>query len=243
MIKLIYLDETPSTNNYATRLMETQSAEEGTVVLTFRQTHGRGQVHNRWESADEKNLTFSLILKPGFLPAPSQFFLSQVVSLGVTDYLSSIIDGVTIKWPNDILVGSAKVAGLLIEHTVMGSSIAWTIAGVGLNVNQQQFGQYTPPAVSLSMVTGKTYDLMAVLDAIIPAIMTRYEQLRNGHTGQIHQDYLSRLFRKNEWHYYRADGNTFEARITGTDEYGRLLLCDRQGEVTVWPFKGVEMVW
>ncbi len=243
MMHLVYLDETHSTNNYATGLMQAGGEDEGTVILTFRQTHGRGQAKNRWESEDYQNLTFSLILKPGFLPASSQFYLLQVVSLGVADYLSGYVGDLSIKWPNDILIGNRKIAGLLIENTIMGNSIAWTIAGVGLNINQLSFGDYSPQAVSLSMVTGKIYDLHKELDRVTTAIMARYSQLRNGGTEHIHRDYLDRLFRNDIWHTYRAEGRTFEARITGTDEYGRLMLCDRNGQATVWHFKEVEMVW
>lgn len=240
---LIYLNETQSTNNYATGRLQTEPLDEGTVVLTFRQTNGRGQATNIWESEDNSNLTFSLILRPDFLPASAQFLLSQVVSLGLAEYLSTETEGVAIKWPNDILIKERKIAGMLIENSIMGNNIAWTVAGIGLNLNQQNFRDYLPQAVSLTNITGKIYNPEKVLDGLFSAIMAKYSILITGQTNVIQEQYLRKLFRINEWWHYRAEGKTFEARITGTDEYGRLMLEDRNGEVTIWPFKGVEMGW
>ncbi len=270
MMQIIYLDEIPSTNNYATGRLQTEALHEGTVVLTFRQTHGRGQAQNVWESEEDKNLTFSLVLRPDFLPASSQFALSQVLSLGLAGYLSGEADDVAIKWPNDILIGKGKVAGMLVENSVMGSTIGWTVAGIGLNLNQKAFREYVPNAVSLSQITGKIYSPEEVLNEVYDSIMNRYEQLKKGRIDEISRDYLAWLFGMEQWLDYctdetgldhrstsvpcnqpdregiqRANKNnpsperTFKARIIGTDEYGRLMLEDRQGNVTVWPFKTI----
>jgi BirA family biotin operon repressor/biotin-[acetyl-CoA-carboxylase] ligase len=241
-MKLIILDEAVSTNNYATQLLQTESLPEETVILTFRQTHGRGLANNSWESEDYQNLTFSLILRPEFLPASAQFCLSQVASLGMYDYLSGETEDVHIKWPNDILIGNRKVAGMLIENSVMGNSLGWSVVGIGLNINQLNFEEYTPRAVSLSEINGKSYRPELVLAELFACIMQRYDQLRSGNYKEIKSDYLSRLFRMGQWGNYRSRNETFEARITGTDEYGRLILEDRQGVFTHWAFKEVEML-
>lgn len=268
----IYLDEVPSTNNYATGRLQTEALHEGTVVLTFRQTCGRGQAQNEWESEDYKNLTFSLVLRPDFLSASSQFALSQVISLGLAGYLSSETDDVAIKWPNDILIGKGKVAGMLVENSVMGSTIGWTVAGIGLNLNQKTFREYLPPAVSLSQFTGRVYRPEKVLQEVFESIMNRYGQLKSGSIHEISKDYLGHLFGMEQWLEYCTNDmsngqttltgrelgqgeidlinenqtssskeKTFQARIIGTDEFGRLMLEDRQGKVTVWPFKTIRM--
>jgi BirA family transcriptional regulator, biotin operon repressor / biotin---[acetyl-CoA-carboxylase] ligase len=272
MMQIIYLDEVPSTNNYATGRLQTEALHEGTVVLTFRQTSGRGQAQNVWESEDYKNLTFSLVLRPDFLPASSQFALSQVISLGLAGYLSSETDDVAIKWPNDILIGKGKVAGMLVENSVMGSTIGWTVAGIGLNLNQKTFREYLPPAVSLSQFTGRVYRPEKVLKEVFESIMNRYGQLKSGSIHEISKDYLGHLFGMEKWLEYctnemsnvqttltgrelgqseidlinekqtiSSKEKTFQARIIGTDEFGRLMLEDRQGKVTVWPFKTIRM--
>ena len=241
LMQIIHLDETPSTNNYATRLLRTEPAGEGTVILTFRQTRGRGQAQNSWESEDFRNLTFSLILRPDFLSASSQFLLSQAVSLGISDFLSTESECVTIKWPNDIMVCDRKIAGILIENSVMGHSIAWSVAGAGININQSVFGDYSPQAVSLNMLTGKVYNLNKCLDKILDNIMLRYLALKQGKHMKIHRDYLDRLYAYEEWLEFTTGEETVEARIVGTDEFGRLLLEDKKGAVTAWPFKSIRM--
>jgi len=242
-VDIIVVDETGSTNNYATCLLREKEVTEGTLVLTFRQTRGRGQASNGWESRDYLNLTFSLVLRPTFLPAPSQFLISQAVSLGLVHYLDNLVQGVVIKWPNDILISGEKLAGILIEHAVMGNQIAWSVVGIGLNVNQKDYGEYIPQAVSLKMLTGREFDLQDVLNGLTGSILDWYEKLQTDNQGKIQQEYYRRLFRMGQWWKYRADGHEFEARITGTDPYGRLLLEERNGETKAWPFKGVEMVW
>jgi len=264
MMQIIYLDEIPSTNNYATGRLQTEALYEGTVVLTFRQTHGRGQAQNVWESEEDKNLTFSLVLRPDFLPASSQFALSQVISLGLAGYLSAETEDVAIKWPNDILIGKGKVAGMLVENSVMGSTIGWTVAGIGLNLNQDVFREYVPPAVSLSQITGKIYSPIEVLNEVYDSVMNRYAQLKKGRIDEIRREYLEQLFGMEKWLDYCTDEighdrrspsgrynqlnhdeihrtnknnpspeRTFKARIIGTDEYGRLMLEDRQGNITI----------
>jgi BirA family biotin operon repressor/biotin-[acetyl-CoA-carboxylase] ligase len=240
-MQIIHLDETPSTNNYATARLRTEALAEWTIILTFRQTHGRGQATNTWESEDFRNLTFSLILRPEFLSAGSQFLISQAISLGINDFINKESVQSCIKWPNDILIGNRKVAGILIENAVMGNTIDWTVAGIGLNLNQHQFKPYSPEAVSLSMVTGRDYPLQDTLLKLLASLRARYETLKNGDTELIRHDYLETLYRYKEWCMFRSDEATFEGMITGTDEYGRLLVADRSGNETAWPFKSIRM--
>ena len=242
-MKIIFLDQIPSTNNYATEQLRSEDIAEGTIFLTFRQTKGRGQGRNVWESEDYKNLTFSLVLKPGFLPASSQFLISQVVATGILAALDLLIDEVMIKWPNDILVGTRKLGGILIENSIIGSNLDWTVVGVGLNVNQEHFNRFQPEAVSLKQILGKDVDSEALLNSIFDGVMARYEMLKQGMIENINESYYKRLFRMGEWWTYRKDGTEFEGKIVGTDEFGRLRLEERNGKVTLWPFKGIEMVW
>lgn len=242
-MKIIFLDQIHSTNNYATEQLRSEDIAEGTIFLTFRQTKGRGQGLNVWESEEYKNLTFSLVLKPGFLPASSQFLISQVVATGIVAVLDQIIEGVMIKWPNDILVGTRKLGGILIENSIIGYNLEWTVVGVGLNVNQEHFNKFQPEAISLKLITGKDVDSEALMNSIFDGIMSRYEMLKQGMIDDIIESYYTRLFRMGEWWKYRKDGTEFEAKIVGTDEFGRLRLEERNGRVTPWPFKGIEMVW
>ncbi|HEU5289705.1 MAG TPA: biotin--[acetyl-CoA-carboxylase] ligase, partial [Cyclobacteriaceae bacterium] len=99
---LVFMPECHSTNDEASRLIESSShVMEGMVVITNNQTSGRGQRGNTWVSEPGKNLTFSLLIKPTFLNAQDQFLLNKAFSLGLYDYLNATLQGtVKIKWPN-----------------------------------------------------------------------------------------------------------------------------------------------
>jgi len=89
----------------------TKHLSEGTVVITSHQTAGRGQRGNTWETAAGLNLTFSTLLKPAFLSLKSQFYLTMITSLAVVDFLKGqSIEGLKIKWPNDIWSTKIKSA-------------------------------------------------------------------------------------------------------------------------------------
>src|SRR5208337_1013284 len=109
-------DELLSTNSYLTSLPA--DTHEGTIVTAGYQTKGRGQGENTWVSEKNKNLIFSILLKPHFLKASSQFYLSKAISLALADFVSLFIDNVFIKWPNDIYAGNKKIGGILIENVL-----------------------------------------------------------------------------------------------------------------------------
>lgn len=92
------------------------------VIADF-QTAGKGQVGNSWESEAGKNLMFSILLYPDFLPANRQFLISQIASLSVKETLEKYTDSVTVKWPNDIYWKDRKICGMLIERSVRAASL------------------------------------------------------------------------------------------------------------------------
>jgi len=146
---IISFDSLPSTNNELKNRLKTNDLSEFTTILTSYQTNGRGQQSNVWESADGLNLTFSVLLKPVFLEPALQFYLSKIVALALTDVLMKYVDELSIKWPNDIYVGEKKIAGILIENSLMGSCIDTCVVGIGLNVNQLSFQSSAPNPISL----------------------------------------------------------------------------------------------
>ncbi len=239
---LILVDEAGSTNNYATALLQTKQVKEGTVIWTFRQTRGRGQGTAVWESQDYRNLTFSLILFPRFLSAADQFLLSQVVSLGLAGFLDQETGGVAIKWPNDLLVNRKKIAGILIENTLAGESLHSSVIGVGLNLNQLHFPSHLPNATSLSLVTGRNHPPEESLKLLIEKIRHWYDLLIQGKSEEIRRCYLSRLSGMNTLSKFKTDTAEFEATVRGIDRFGRLLLEDKEGNVSVYSFKSVEMI-
>ncbi|HKI89951.1 MAG TPA: biotin--[acetyl-CoA-carboxylase] ligase [Draconibacterium sp.] len=238
----IILSKVDSTNNYANHLILSEAAEEGTVVLAHYQEKGRGQVGNQWESEAGKNLLCSVILYPKFLLAEHQFFISKAVSLALYDFLKNEIGNVTIKWPNDLYAGKEKIAGILIENAIKGKFLLQSVAGIGLNLNQEKFLSDAPNPVSLKQLTSKKYNVEEVAGIFSERLFFWYNKLKKGNLEEIAAVYFSHLFRVGKWSRYRGKDIEFEGRIVGVGEYGQLMLENRQGKITNYMFKEVEFV-
>ena len=241
-VPLIILPETDSTNNYLTQLCnEQQSAvREFTTVIAERQTAGKGQRGNSWESEDCRNITFSFVLYPTFIEARRQFILSQIVSLSIKEELDEWTKGISIKWPNDIYWKDKKICGMLIENDLMGRNISQSISGIGINVNQEVFHSTAPNPVSLRQITGKQYDIFEILKNIMLRIQSGYELLRNGDTEPIAHRYEKALFRKEGMHRYKDADGEFFARIICVEPEGKLILEDDAQKKRGYMFKEVE---
>jgi BirA family transcriptional regulator, biotin operon repressor / biotin---[acetyl-CoA-carboxylase] ligase len=213
-----------STNDYSRQLIADQNIDDGTVIWTQFQKKGRGYADNMWESKDGENLTFSIILRPGFLDAADQFLLSMAVSLGIVDFLDGIINNVFIKWPNDIYAGKHKIAGILIENFILENTITNSIIGIGLNINQVNFGKNLTNPISIRQITSSTYDLRDCLEKLCEKIDKRYSQLKNGEKAKIREQYTDRLLNLNTTCRYRTDNYTFTGQVRGVDEFGRLAI-------------------
>ncbi|NEW82448.1 MAG: biotin--[acetyl-CoA-carboxylase] ligase [Mariniphaga sp.] len=237
--KIERIDRLGSSNNYAATQLLTKRLPEGIVFVANSQVDGRGQVSNKWESEPNKNLTFSILLYPDFIEIMRQFEISKAISLGVVDFLKELTDHVSIKWPNDIYIGSKKVAGILIENSIRIDKIASCIVGIGLNINQQKFTSDAPNPVSLSQITGEIYDLEESLSNLCAKIDLRYHQLRNGDFGQIDNDYTEMLYQRDSWSPYSDENGDYEGKILGVDQIGRLKIETRTGIVNKYHFKEV----
>lgn len=240
--KIIVLREVESTNNYASQLILSKAADEGTLVLTQFQKSGRGQAGNRWESEAGKNMLATIILYPQFLFAGKQFMLSKIVSLSLVGFLKNKTDDVSIKWPNDIYVGNKKIAGILVENSIKGSTLFSSLLGIGLNLNQQIFLSDAPNPVSLQQITGVEYDIETVAVEILEIIFEWYRKIETGNFYEVDFAYFSHLFRGGEWAKYSKNGNVFEAKIIGIGEFGQLQLENRDEAVEEFMFKEIEFV-
>ena len=225
-LKYYHFDQLDSTNAYLQR-MQSEHDIRNWVVSADEQTAGKGMGSNGWESETGKNLTFSLAVGMGFLPAERQFLLSKAVALGIIEVLDKTLptEQLSIKWPNDIYYGNCKLAGILINSTIKANMMDLSIIGIGLNVNQMQFQDWPTHPISLKMITGKEYDLKPLLEQIASQVKKKAELLKIDPTV-IEQDYLKRLFRYQTWADYEVGGNVRRLFMTGIDSFGRLMLVD-----------------
>lgn len=221
----VHLAQVDSTNNYARALVRDKMPMEGTVITADRQTHGRGQRSNLWVSEPDLNLTCSYILRPAFLAAKDQFLLSASVALSVFDLLSAeSSDGaVKIKWPNDILVGTKKIAGILIENSLRGRSLDHSIVGIGLNINQTEFPN-TLKATSLASVFKRQFDVDDVLSQLNSKLEKRYLRLRNGRSDALLREFDQNLFGSGEERTLKVNGQEGQFIVRGARPSGELQL-------------------
>lgn len=242
MLKYIHFEQIDSTNAYLQR-KQSECDIRNWVVSADEQTAGKGMGSNSWESEVGKNLTFSLAVDAGFLPAERQFLLSEAVPLGIVEVLDKLLpaDKLSIKWPNDIYYESHKLAGILINSTIKAGKMDISIIGVGLNVNQTRFQDWPTHPVSLKMVTGSDYDLRPLLQQIAERIMIKVEQLRIA-PATIEQEYLNRLFRYRTWAEYEIGGKVLRLYMKGIDEFGRLLLIDKENQTLCFDIKEIKFL-
>lgn len=235
---LEYLDETTSTNDVA----RDPRYDAGAVVIAERQSCGRGQRGNSWSSPAGRNLTFSLVLCPGFLKAEQQFYLSKAVSLAVCDTIESLGIGSQVKWPNDIYIAGRKAVGILIENDLSGNYLARSVVGIGINVNQTEFDPALPNPVSLAVATGRQLDRTAIFRTFYERMSFRYGQLQHQEYAAMDADYVARLYRLDEEHPF-VDGRTktpFRGTICGVLPTGELQVRHGDGRIRHYLFKEIE---
>ena len=241
------LDIIDSTNNYLKRLE--CDGDETIVVTAEYQQAGRGQVGNHWEAAAGKNLLFSLMLRPRTVAAAQMFVLSEAISLSIVEALPAVPQwgGALIKWPNDIYYKDRKVAGILIENTLVGTTVARSVVGCGININQEVFCSDAPNPISLRQMTGVEVSRTEILEDILQRFIARCERLEQGSEAErkcemqmLHRCYLDRLYRREGMHPYRDAEGPFVARIHDVEPDGHLILEDTEGKCRRYAFKEVE---
>jgi BirA family transcriptional regulator, biotin operon repressor / biotin---[acetyl-CoA-carboxylase] ligase len=239
---LLFFENLPSTNSYAAVLLKRESPKEGTIVYTNFQTAGKGYSGNSWESEDGKNLLISIILYPDFINPSEQFSISMAISLGICDFLMRYIPGCSVKWPNDIYIYNDKIAGILIESAIIADKLEYSIAGIGLNINQEKFISPAPNPVSLKQISGKTFDLHISLAQLAEDLDCRYKQLIAGNNVQIRKEYELMLYRLNNWSDFRDINGIFTGRILGIGDYGSLKIETVDSMIREYSFKEVEFI-
>lgn len=236
----MYIKRTNSTNTLLRERIAQGDPPE--YIYAGYQTAGRGQAGNGWESEEGKNLLCSILL-----PARKSLFELNVVTAVAVQRLLG--DAFSIKWPNDIYWEDKKIAGILIENALIGSTIQYSIAGIGLNVNQTEWHTDAPNPISLKQITGNTYDLDTLMQQL-------YGHVQSALNEDVWDYYKAHLYRREGfWPFVEREVSTeptmnassetkeqFEARIEDVLPTGEIVLRDREGQQRIYHFKQVRYV-
>jgi BirA family transcriptional regulator, biotin operon repressor / biotin---[acetyl-CoA-carboxylase] ligase len=254
-----HFEELPSTNDFLANLdlytdegTTSRFHREGSLVTTFNQTAGRGQMGNRWLAEPNLNLAYSIRLNPTFLQANEQFHLNKIVALAVHDFIEKEISNFkfqipkdkvsetsnfkfqnlnSIKWANDMYINDKKVCGILIQNSLSGSRLQSSIIGIGVNINQLIFPNDIN-ATSLRLETGQIIDLFDTIEKLTKCLEVRYLQLKSApNFNNIHEEYLSKMYRFGVDAIYRRaiDDSVFMGKIVGVSPTGQLEIMSNWG--------------
>jgi len=238
---LIHIEETGSTNTYLLELLKQKQLPEGAVVRADNQHSGRGQAGSRWESEPGQNLLLSFLFYPSFIAPQDIFLVNKSFSLGILDFARHYLpQPVTIKWPNDIYWKDQKVAGLLIENSIGTSGLSYSILGVGININQKVFSSYLANPTSFINITGKTFDLDELFNALCSFLEARYLQLKRDGRDIISDDYSAALFSQGVKQLFESKGETFVGKIVDVDRNGKLIVTTETGDARVFDLKDIK---
>jgi BirA family biotin operon repressor/biotin-[acetyl-CoA-carboxylase] ligase len=159
LTELVYRFDSLASTSDTAREMAQSGAPEGTTVVALEQTAGRGRYERKWFSPKGEGLYHSIILRPPIASAAAPL-LSLVAAIALAETLiEEYRVPADVKWPNDVLVGEKKIAGILLELETDGDRVKYVILGIGINVNQTAFpGELAHTATSLNVETGMTID-------------------------------------------------------------------------------------
>jgi len=216
--------------------------DDGLIVVAQSQTKGRGQMGSTWESRPSQGLTFSMFKRFDNLAIEDQFYITIAVSLGVKKALEECnIQGIKIKWPNDILSYSKKLVGILVENSILAGKVSTSVIGLGINVNETEFKQL-PSATSMCLSTGVTFNLDEVLTVVASHVHEQLERIEGGDLLNLKEAYETALFKKGEVSVFEnTNGRRFNGIVVGVNPIGELLLEIENGFLESYQLKELKM--
>lgn len=243
MLHRVILASVDSTNKYVED--RKQHLPLPSLVIAYHQRRGRGQGSNRWD-AQRGDITFTLYTELHELTVTSFFVLSQIVSLEIVDFLREYAIFAQIKWPNDILVGLEKIAGILIQTHIEGGVFRSATVGVGLNVVQRlkSPAHYQPPATAMcNLQSSISIDSIDASEQLANRILTAIKDYGTEKAQQIRARYWEQMFRNQGLHPFLIHGEHRLAQIVSVCDNGLLHLQDELGEEYHCGFKDIRFLF
>lgn len=184
---------TDSTNERAFEAIAAKRARDGDAFVALEQTAGRGRLGRRWESAPGEGLYVSYVHLPETparpIPPPA---ITMAAGLAVLDAVRALgLSGARLDWPNDIVVGEAKLAGILVESRGLDPAAPHFVIGIGVNVAQRSFSEELrrERAVTSLALEGSEHSPDELLETLLPRLEERLRQANTEHK-KLTRDYL-----------------------------------------------------
>ena len=228
------LTEVDSTNIYAMNQVKTNLAGHGAAYLAQKQWAGKGQMGKVWEAETGQNILLSVVLDPKKLVFDGlelePHVVSMLVSVGCFNFFVAYAgDETSIKWPNDIYWRDRKAAGILIENSFRGPMWQWSIAGMGVNINQTEFGTGLTKAVSLKQITGKTFQVSALAKDLCSHVEAALQLVVDKGPDTLLALYNNVLYKKGERVHLEIEGQKITATISRVLSNGHLEIETENG--------------
>lgn len=220
--------ETPSTNALVAERARAGD-EEGLVIAAEHQTAGRGRLDRVWEVPRGTALTFSLLLRPD-LPLQAWTWIPLLTGYALQAALADRVPEVTLKWPNDVMVGEHKLAGILVERIETPRGPA-AVVGIGINVNQARDELPVETATSLRVELEETFDRNQLLDQVLGSFRALLPLLEQPEVlREVYADVCSTVGRTVDVHL--PGGDTVRGEVLDLDAHGALVLSTGDGTWT-----------
>ena len=244
--QLQFIETTHSTNvtlreNASLTLQDWDKDSHFYGIYTLEQTQGKGLGSNRWLSQRGQNILISFLFQPP-ITIQNQFYFNQYFAIAIRHFLSSFIENPLIKWPNDIYVGNKKIAGILIEHSIQGDRLKYSVAGVGININQTTFDPEIPNPTSLRLLTGQEYKITDLILELVKSLNETYHLILNQEFSELEQEYLNHLFQYQTTARYLIQEQEIIGTIVGLSPIGQLLIQSETGELHTCNYKEVKFL-
>lgn len=237
---IIILERVESTNDFVKDLAS-QGAPAGTVAIADQQTAGRGRLGRNWLAPAGTSLLCSILFRPDLQPAQIHR-LTMLCSMAAADAIEKLADlPVALKWPNDLVVKSQvlepgaaewrKLAGILTDTDLLDGRLAFSVVGIGINVNvpQNALADLAPNATSILAETGHQVDRGALLVALLQAAEARYKRLIDGVDPR--EEWSARLVTLGRRVRVTTTTAVLDGVAEAVDEDGALLLRTTDGSV------------
>ncbi len=227
--ELIVLKSVGSTNDYLKQLGNS-GCKNGTVAAAREQVGGKGRLGRVWKSVKDENVMFSVLLRPKMAPSEVSV-VTPLAGLAVCKALRELTGlDCRIKWPNDVIVGSKKLVGILTEMSAEFDAVEYIIIGTGINVNQTEFADdIADKATSLRLEAGREFDKNKLLAAVLNQMEEEFVKCNLEFTGESLKEYTELCATVGKTVSFYRGGNKLSGTASGVAKNGELIVMLSDG--------------